>query len=240
VARRVPRTRRGSPSRAPRAPRDMGSFSNWLRRESRLVWLAAINHRFIRELSHDKLDLRVYKRYLVNEYFFVQASLTTCGYAIASAPTMPAKCAWALAAHSLATSQRQYFQDAFAILSVSPDRCETQGLDRDVLAFRDLVISTAAQGRYEDILTVTLATEWMYLVWSKAAAHNLPSHPLYSRWIELHITPEFESHVMWMRRELDDLGIFLTCDRRRALAHLFERTLQMEIAFHDAAYREGV
>ena len=80
----------------------------------------------------------------------------------------------------------------------------------------------------------------MYLGWGqRAAARAVGDLPLTHReWIDLHAEEPFEAFVTWLRGELDLVGPDLTARRQRHVARFFERTVDLEVAFFDAAYDE--
>jgi thiaminase len=58
----------------------------------------------------------------------------------------------------------------------------------------------------------------------------------YEDWVALHAGGAFADHVAWVRSEIDIRGPTLTDSRQARLSALFEKVLEAEIAFHDAAY----
>lgn len=231
----------GTPTRTSTArPRRTTRFSDWLRQQAGVAWSAAVNHRFTREFSRGRLEETVFKRYLINEYSFVEASATVTGYAIAYAPSIEAKAHLAAAVYALTTEQREYFTRAFSALGIPGGHRTPHSLDMSVMAFRDMVIRTAAHGGYEDILATMLAAEWLYLTWStRTWKRRPPPQPYYREWVKIHVSPAFQAHVAWMRAELDTVGPDLPLSRQVEIAHVFRRTLEMEVFFHDAAYTRG-
>jgi thiaminase/transcriptional activator TenA len=75
------------------------------------------------------------------------------------------------------------------------------------------------------------------LTWATRAAEGERSDRFYlDEWIDLHAIPAFESFVGWLRGQLDAVGPTLSPTRQREVARLFERTVELEVAFFDAAY----
>jgi len=214
----------------------MPRFTDWLRDQSEPAWTNATNHKFTRDIALDRLPEDVFRRYLINEYSFVQTSATVLGYAIAKAPGMDEKARLAEALRGLTTDQREFFMKTFDSLGVPAKERDTTISDSRVLSFRDTVLRAASHGGYEETLAAMLAAEWMYVTWSKLAHQERPSRPYYAEWIRLHVTPAFEGHVAWMRDQLDRLGPMLPPYRQADVAYIFKRTLELEIGFHDAPY----
>lgn len=212
------------------------TFTDWLRHCSGDLWTNATEHRFTLDVANDSLPEEAFRRYLIQEYAFVDTSATVLGYTIAKAPSMREKLHLAQALMGLTTVQEDFFQAAFGSLGIPREEWRDPTLPRVVEGFKDFVVRTAATGGYEEPLTTMLGAEWMYLTWCTAASRQPASGPLLRDWVDLHVTPDFVEGVAWMREQLDTIGPELAPDRQRRLAHLFARTLDLEIAFHHVPY----
>ena len=104
------------------------------------------------------------------------------------------------------------------------------------LPLHALFLSVAATKGYEEILTCVLAAEWMYLTWCSTANQSPSLRDSIRGWVALHAGGAFADHVAWVRSEIDDRVPALTDSRQARLSALFEKVLEVEIAFHDAAY----
>ena len=76
----------------------------------------------------------------------------------------------------------------------------------------------------------------MYLTWCSTANQSPSSRDYIRDWVALHAGGAFADHVAWVRSEIDDRGPALAGSRQARLSALFEKALEAEIAFHDAAY----
>ena len=88
------------------------SFSERMRSQAQATWDAIVRHRFFREMMTDKVDDRVFARYLVIEYAFVDCAAVALGYAVAKAPSFRERRRLALGLHGLVTDQEQFFATA--------------------------------------------------------------------------------------------------------------------------------
>jgi len=107
------------------------------------------------------------------------------------------------------------------------------------LALGEGMLAIAAHGAFEDIVTGMLAAEWAYHSWCEAASGKV-QEPVATRWVALHVEPDFAAQVAWLKRTIDDHGPNLTPDHQARLAALFGRVLDLEIAFHHAPYADLV
>ena len=132
--------------------------------------------------------------------------------------------------------RRQFFIAAFARMGVRAE--ERTGLPPQgpALPLHALFLTVAETEGYEEILACILAAEWMYLTWCSTANQSPSSRDHIRDWVALHAGGAFADHVAWVRSEIDDRGPALASSRQARLSALFEKALEAEIAFHDAAY----
>ncbi len=221
-----------SPAHDPAAER----FTDRLRRETGPLWERATRHAFTTELAADTLADDVYRRYLIQDYVFIETLVTVLGHAVALAPGMPAKKRWAGFLGAITSEENDYFLRSFDALGVPEAERETTPLLPPIQAFADLMLDATRSGAYEEVLAVIVPAEWVYLTWAQAAPKPYPDRFYLSEWIELHDNPAFEEIVGWMRGELDRIGPLLTPTRRDAVTRRFRRLVELEVAFFDAAY----
>jgi thiaminase (transcriptional activator TenA) len=213
-----------------------GRFTDWLKEGVGPLWGRATAHAFTTELAADTLADAVYRRYLIQDYVFIETLVTVLGHAVALAPGMPAKKRWAGFLAAITSEENDYFLRSFDALGVPEVERETTALLPPIQAFADLMLDAARSGAYEEVLAVIVPAEWVYLTWAQAAPKPYPGRFYLSEWIELHDNPIFEEVVDWMRSELDRAGPGLTDERRAVVAERFRRLVELEVAFFDAAY----
>lgn len=218
------------------AARDDGRFTDWLRERSEPDWTEATTHRFTRELGDGTLDDDVFRRYLAQDYVFLETLVGVVGHAVGDAPTMASKSRLADFLGTLTAEEDDYFERSFEALGV-PEAADadpeplptTRGLE-------DLLHRAARQGGYAETLSVLVPAEWIYLEWATAVADDPPSRFYLAEWIDLHTAEEFETFVGWLRAELDREGEAASPRRRSRLDRLFRRTVEREVAFFESAY----
>jgi thiaminase/transcriptional activator TenA len=215
-------------------------FSDWLRHASEPLWTDMIGHRFTQDMAMDKLAPEVFKRYLVYEHAFVDTAVTIFGYALVRAPSILEQKRLVEVLRGLTDDQNDFFDRAFDALGVPDNLRRRPPLPASVQAFRDGMLVVAAHRSYEDILAAILGAEWMYLTWCEAAHARRPQAALAAEWIALHVAEPFADQVRWLRGQLDSCGPALPPWRQDGAAAAFRRTLELEIAFHDAPYGANV
>lgn len=221
------------------AEHDGDRYTGWLRDRTGGDWAAATEHRFVHELGADELDNAVFRRYLVQDYAFVDALTSLFGHAAGDAPTVEARVELASFLETVGTDEDDYFRRSFDALDV-PEADRTNPELRPVTrGFRDLIGHAAGAG-YAEALAVLVPAEWVYLEWATAAAEGpRPDRFHLDEWIDLHAVPAFREFVGWLRGQLDAVGPTLSPRRERRVDRLFRRTVELEVAFFDAAYSDG-
>jgi thiaminase/transcriptional activator TenA len=211
-------------------------FTAWLRQRAEPDWTAATSHRFTRELGAGELDDGVFRRYLVQDYSFLETLVGTFGHAVGEAPTMPAKARLVDFLATLTDEENDYFERSFDALGVPEETDADPGLTPTTRAFEDLLERASRQGGYAETLAVLVPAEWIYLEWASAVADRSPDRFYLAEWIDLHAVPAFEEFVTWLREELDREGAAVSPRRQARLDRLFRRTVALEVSFFDAAY----
>jgi len=205
------------------------------------LWRAAIQHRFVKELGADTLPDEVFRRYLVQDFAFIEALVTLLGYAVARAPGMPAKRRLAGFLAAVTGDETNYFERALAALGAAdafaaPERIPLNGTTR---RFRALMAEVGAHGTYAEILAVVTPAEWVYLEWARACRLPGPKRFYLAEWIELHAIPAFADFVEWLKAELDSEGAAAPPELRWRLATHFRTTLELERDFFETAYGDA-
>lgn len=224
--------------------REDARFTDWLRERAEPDWTAATTHRFARELGDGALDDEVFRRYLVQDYAFVETLVGAFGSAVGDAPGMDAKSRLVDFLAVLTADENDYFERAFEALGVPPGEYADPDPAPTTRAFEDLLERAARQGGYAETLAVLVPAEWTYLEWATTAADgddgggdgDAPDRFYLAEWRDLHANEEFADVVGWLRGELDREGAAASARRRRRLDRLFRRTVELEVAFFESAY----
>jgi len=215
---------------------DEPRFTDWLRERSEPAWTDATTHRFTRELGAGALDDAVVRRYLTQDYAFVDTLVGAFGHAVGEAPSMAAKRRLIEFLDVITDDENDYFERSFDALDVPETARTDPELTATTEAMVDLIAAAANRGGYAETLAVLVPAEWVYLTWASAEADDRPE-PFYLReWIDLHANPGFVSFVNWLREELDAVGPTLPKRHQDRVVRLFTRTVDLEVAFFDAAY----
>jgi thiaminase (transcriptional activator TenA) len=212
------------------------SLSEELRASVRDDWDAAVAHPFVRQLCAGSLPGAALRRYLVQDYQFVDAFAALLGAAVACADTSPARMVHARQLGVLAGEENTYFQRSFDSLGVpGPERAAPELLP-PTAGFIHLMREAGSSRDYVSCLAVLTVAEWLYLDWARRAPGPLPADPPAREWIELHDNPPFTAWVDFLRGELDRLAPQLSTAALDRCRRMFAKATRLEREFFEAVY----
>ncbi|MER6946163.1 TenA family protein [Nonomuraea sp. NPDC000554] len=205
------------------------SFSEWLRLRCEPEWTAVVTHPFAMAITTGEADMR---RYLEQDFQFVDSFTALLGAAVASADTFEARVPYGRFLGQVATAEEKtYFHRALEALGGST----AARLEPVTEAFRRLMDEVRAAQDYPLIVAVLCVAEWSYLGWASRAVEPPPESFVHREWIELHEGEEFRAWVGFLRGELDRLGPDLDERRRDEVLGMFRRAVELERDFFDMA-----
>jgi thiaminase/transcriptional activator TenA len=93
-------------------------FTDWLRADVAAVWEQAADHRFARELAAGSIDDAVFRRYLIQDYSFIDVFCTLLGFAVGHAPSLQDRIPLAQFLGLVTSEENTYFERALAAVGV--------------------------------------------------------------------------------------------------------------------------
>lgn len=215
----------------------MARFTDELRASCAQDWNAARDHRFVEEIFAGTVPPDVMRRYLVQDYQFIDVFVALLGMAIASADRFDSRVCFAQFAAMITSDENTYFLRAFDQLGVPQREREHPVLSEPTAALQSLMREAARSGVYANVLAVLSVAEWLYLDWADRPDRTLPEDFVHAEWITLHNNDGFRTFVDWLRGELDRVGARLDEGARQETEAFFQRTVAAERAFFDHLYK---
>ncbi|TFB59000.1 transcriptional regulator, TENA/THI-4 family protein [Cryobacterium sp. Hz7] len=198
------------------------------------AWDAAVDHRFVRELSAGAIDDEVLIGYLVQDHQFFDAFLSMLGACVAYGDEVPAKRRLARQLGMLASDEEGYFQQSFDELGVPKSERTAPELTPATTAFRQVMTEATRSQSYPHLLVILVIAEWLYLDWGEREA-QMPERFVHREWIDLHRGTDFQEWVQFLLDELDRVFPQDSAERDRLTA-VWEHVVDLELAFFDTAY----
>jgi len=210
-------------------------FSDTLRQSCEATWTRAVEHRFVRELGAGCIADDVMAAYLVQDHRFLDSFLVLLGAAIASSDRFESRLVLGRFTGMVCGEENTYFLRAFDALGVDADTRSRTPDTAPTIGFKAIMREAAATRSYAATLAVLNVAEGLYLDWAQRVPRPLPTNFVHAEWVTLHDNPMFVEFVAFLQAELDRVG-----PGDAALAQdFFERAVELELAFFDAAYADG-
>lgn len=211
-------------------------FSEQLRLVHQARWDACVNHRFVDELFAGTLPDAVLRRYLVQDYQFIDRFVALLGAAIASADQFAPRVRLSQFAAMITSDENTYFLRSFDALGVPEAERTAPVLTGPTERFQALMAEAANSQSYACCLAVLCVAEGLYLDWADRPGRALPVRFEHVEWITLHANNFFRNFVGWLRSELDRVGESLDDAARAEVADFFGRAVALEQAFFDHVF----
>lgn len=212
------------------------AFSEWLRSLSEPEWTAVVTHPFAASITRGDVADDDMRRYLVQDFQFVDSFTALLGAAVASADSFESRVPFGrFLGETATTEEKTYFHRALAALGATPEDLASPPLEPVTADFRALMDEARTSLDYPLVLAVLSVAEWSYLGWASLAEEPLPGNFVHREWIDLHEGPVFRAWVGFLRGELDRLGPGLTAEGQLRVLDFFRRAVRLELRFFDMA-----
>ncbi|SDM55387.1 thiaminase (transcriptional activator TenA) [Nonomuraea jiangxiensis] len=191
-----------------------------------------VTHPFAMSITTGAVPAADMRRYLEQDFQFVDSFTALLGAAVAAADTFEARVPYGKFLGQVATTEEKtYFHRALAELGGRTDAPAEPVTE----AFRRLMDDVRTSQDYALIVAVLCVAEWCYLGWASRAVEPLPESFVHREWIELHEGAEFRAWVDFLKGELDRLGAAADEERRLEVLGVFRRAVELERSFFDMA-----
>ena len=164
-------------------------FAEQLRQSCIADWNACVQHRFVHEIFDGSLSDAVLRKYLVQDYQFINRFVALLGAAIASADVFAPRVTLSQFAGMVTSDENTYFLRSFDMLGVPEEQRLTPELTAPTKAFQQLMHEAAQSLNYANCMAVLTVAEGIYLDWADQDAKKqlpMPERFEHSEWIVLH------------------------------------------------------
>jgi thiaminase (transcriptional activator TenA) len=219
------------------SPSSPTRFTDELRLAAGDQWNRIIYHKFTKELAAGTIDRQVLKKYLVQDFRFLDAFVVLLGSIVAHARCLQDRIPACQFLAVVTSAENTYFERCFEKLSVSqqqrdeiPDAACTSG-------FCYLMRHVALNGSLAEMLSVITVCEWSYLSWANLVKDSTVRDDFVTyEWVDLHSGADFEKLVDYVRDLLDKEGSLLDDNDQKICRERFLEAVQLEEDFFDMAY----
>ncbi len=210
------------------------TFTDWLVKSAGPKWHKAISHPFTSAIGDDTVSAESVKRYMLEDYHYIQDLASALGFLIAKAPTMAAKARLSEFAHNLTANELDFFQRTFKELGVDPEVYENFEPSSVTRAIGAMLLSTAGKGHYIDGMTTLLASEWVYREWGlREGSKPQPKRAYLAEWVGFLACDEFGEFIDWLKHEVNVHGAEERMQRQSEISESFTHMCELEADFFD-------
>mmetsp|Transcript_8321 Transcript_8321/g.10912 ORF Transcript_8321/g.10912 Transcript_8321/m.10912 type:complete len:229 (+) Transcript_8321:77-763(+) len=214
------------------------SFTEELKLSAGDLWERVVEHKFTVELATGTIDRNtVLKRYLIQDYRFLDAFCVLLGSIIAKARTLQDRIPACQFLGVVTSAENTYFTRCFEALNVTQAEQDAVPDADCTTGFCNLMRDAAVNGTLAEMLSVIVVCEWTYLTWADKVKDKTKRDDFCTyEWVDLHSGPEFEGIVSHFRSLLDKEGEIISVDERKRCQERFLHAMQLEVDFFDMPY----
>ncbi len=217
-------------------------LSEQLIENSKVHYYGAVNHLFVEEMVNGTLDREKFKKYLIQDYVFINSFVHLVSYILAYSETMYQKYRFSKFLAMITSDENGYFIRSFEELGVSTEVYSTAELSPVMEKFLNLINKGIETGKedsargYRNCLAVLMCAESVYCDWGVKNENKSPKEYYFNEWIKLHNNEDFRELVKWLKEEVDNIN-FSNSDEEKEMKEFFEEACRLEIDFFEESYK---
>jgi thiaminase (transcriptional activator TenA) len=213
-------------------------FTDQLQQEAGDAWTRVVNHRFTKELAQGTIDTQVIRRYLIQDYRFLDAFVVLLASIVAHCRKLSDRIPGCQFLAMITSKENTYFERSFERLP-NCALADRQAIPNAACAdgFINLMHEASRSGDLSQMLAVIVVCEWTYMTWGEAVKdETVRDNFICYEWVDLHSGPDFAAVVDYLRGLLDAEEAHLDEAGKEACKRRFIQTVQLEEDFFDYAY----
>jgi thiaminase (transcriptional activator TenA) len=213
-------------------------FTEELRLAAGDQWNRVIHHKFTKQVAAGTIDREVMKRYLIQDFRFLDAFVVLLASVIANCHSLDDRIPGCQFLALITGTENTYFQRCFQALHVTEEERAAIPDAACTIGFCTLMRDTARHGTLGEMLSVLLVCEWSYLSWGQLVSPETVRDDFVTyEWVDLHSGPHFENVVAYIKGLLDIEGERLDEAGKERCTTRFLQAVQLEEDFFEFAYQ---
>jgi thiaminase/transcriptional activator TenA len=212
----------------------MTSFLDEARTQTTRLRQAIQDLPFNRELTQGVLRRDRFQHYLVQDSLYLSVYARALSMLAVKAPSAHIMVQFnqaALGAVLFEQAMQRDYLDGFGVVMIGAEASPT------CLAYTSFMLAEAQTGSYETLLAAVLPCFSIYAeVGIAIAAQAVKDNP-FQLWIDTYASPEFQASVAAAEAAAETVAAEASPSLRQRMLALFQRSVEFEWMFWDAAYR---
>ncbi len=205
---------------------------------ARPIWDAQLEHPFVRGLADGTLSEERFRRWVLQDYRYLQEFARVFAWAAAKAPRLESMSWYASVLDLTLNTEMELHRTYAARFEISPEELEAEPMWPTTRAYTDFLVRTAADGGMAPLLAALLPCAWGYsYIGRELARQDPPEDQRYADWIELYASDEFAGAATWLREEMDREAAHLSPSEERRVEELFILSSQYEWLFWEMCWK---
>ena len=216
------------------------SFMDDLETKALPVRQAILSHPFVTGIGDGTLDVDKFRFYVRQDYLYLIDYSRVIALAAARAPDLETMGWFARLLDGTLNVEMDLHRGYCAEFGISREELEATPVAPTTMAYTRFLLNVAYQGTYPVLVAAFLPCQWGYWeIGDHLQRQGVPAHaPLYAKWIEMYVDPEFKNLADWVRSLANRLASTLGPEESAKVEEAYLMSLRYEYMFWDMAYRQ--
>lgn len=213
------------------------AFTDDLRNAAGSQWDRVVTHKFTYELAAGTIDRFVLRRYLVQDFRFLDSFVVLLASMIAHCRTLEDRIPGCQFLAMITGKENTYFERCFVALDCNVEMRAKIPDAPCTIGFCSVMRLVATEGSLGEMLAVLVVCEWSYLTWGQHVEKSTVRDDFCTyEWVDLHSGPLFAQVVAYLRQLLDAEGKTMNALEKERCKKRFLQAVQLEEDFFEYAY----
>ena len=202
------------------------------------LWEAIFRHPFVKGIGDGTLPRDRFEFYLKQDYVYLIDFSRVLALASAKSRTLPDMGTFAALLHATLTTEMALHRKICAAFGIAEEELATTRKSPVTSAYTDLLVRTAYEGGFSDILAVLLPCACGYVeIGTRLKSEGLPEDRFYRDWIEAYSSPEFREFADGLIGRMNEEAADAPAQRREHWHRLYESSARHEYLFFDMSWK---
>jgi len=202
------------------------------------LWEAIFRHPFVKGIGDGTLSRDRFEFYLKQDYVYLIDFSRFLALASAKSRTLPDMGTFAALLHTTLITEMALHRKICAAFGIAEEELARTRKSPVTSAYTDLLVRTAYEGGFSDILAVLLPCACGYVeIGTRLKSEGLPEDRFYRDWIEVYSSPEFREFAEWLIGRMNEEAADAPAQRREHWHRLYESSARYEYLFFDMSWK---
>jgi len=215
-------------------------FYRELREKTDPLWEAIFHHPFVKGIGDGTLSRDRFEFYLKQDYVYLIDFSRVFALACAKSRTLPDMGTFAALLHATLNTEMELHRKTCAAFGIGEQELANTRKSPVTSAYTDLLVRTAYEGEFSDILAVLLPCACGYAeIGKRLESEGLPEDRFYRDWIDTYSSPEFQEFADWLIGRMNEHAADASAERKEQWHRLYESSARHEYLFFDMSWKKG-